>query len=71
MFYVKMQEVMNLYTGLYEATGGKIQQTKIMFYCWRWVYENGEKEIDELSATLVVHEDKIQQIEIHKSTRTL
>ena len=66
-----MQKVMNAYTGLYEATRGKMQQTKIMFYCWRWACKNGVKEIEELSATLVVHEEKIQQIETHKSTKIL
>ena len=40
----KMQEVMNTYTGLCEATGGKTQQTKIIFCCWHWVYKNGDKE---------------------------
>ena len=32
---------------------------------------NGEKEIEDLKATLIVHEEQIQQIEISKSTRTL
>ena len=31
----KMQLIMDLYTKLYEATGGKIQQDKINFYCWQ------------------------------------
>ena len=62
---------MNLYTGLCGATGWKMRQTKIMFYRWRWVHENEEKEIEELSVNLVVHGEKIKQIETHKSTRTL
>ena len=70
-FMEKIQEAMNTYTGLYEATGGKLQQTKIMFYYWRWVHENGVKEIEELSATLVVYEEQTQKIETYKSTRTL
>ena len=32
-FERKMQQIMDLYTKLYEATGRKIQQTKILFYC--------------------------------------
>ena len=40
-YKIKMQLIMDLYTKLYEATGGKIQQMKIMFYCWKWIYKNG------------------------------
>ena len=32
-YETKMQLIMDIYTKLYKATGGKIQQTKIMFYC--------------------------------------
>ena len=35
LYEEKMQLIMDLYTKLYEATGGKIQQTKIMFYYWK------------------------------------
>ena len=70
-FMCKMQEIMNLYTKLYEATGGKIQQAKIFFYCWRWVYKNGRKVIEEIRAELVVHSEHIQQMKITESTRTL
>ena len=42
-----------------------------MFYWWRWVYKNGQKEIKQLSTNLVVHGAQIQQIEISKSTRML
>jgi len=30
----KMQAIMEIYTTLYEATGGQIQETKVIFYCW-------------------------------------
>ena len=29
-----MQNIMTQYTSLYEATGGKIQESKVFFYCW-------------------------------------
>ena len=32
-YKLKMQMIMNIYTRLYEATGGKIQEYKVMFYC--------------------------------------
>ena len=62
---------MNLYTKLYEAMGGKIQQSKIIFYCWRWVYKQGIKQIEQITAELVVHGEEIKQINILESTRTL
>ena len=62
---------MDLYTKLYEATGGKIQQTKIMFYCWKWIYENGKQKIIQLQANLLVHDEIIQSIDVTKATRTL
>jgi len=66
-----MQLIMDLYTKLYEATGGKIQQTKIMFYCWKWIYENGKQKIIQLQANLLVHDEIIQSIDVTKATRTL
>ena len=56
---------------MYEATGGKIQQAKIMFYCWRWIYENGNQKIVRLDANIKVHGERIKSIDVHASTRTL
>ena len=44
-YETKMQHIMDQHTTSYEATGSKIQQDKIMFYCWKWDYYNGEKII--------------------------
>ena len=30
-----IQMIMDIYTRLYEATGGKLQEEKIMFYSWQ------------------------------------
>ena len=38
-FNRKTQTLMDIYTHLYEATGGKIQESKIKYYCWKWKYE--------------------------------
>ena len=59
-FNEKMQRVMDTCTHLYKATGGKIQQTKIMCYCWRWAHHNGNTLIEELEAELVVHVEQTQ-----------
>ena len=70
-FNQKMQLLMNLYTRLYEATGGKIQESKILYYCWKLIYENGVKKIVAIDAHLEVHEQVIEMESIFKSTRTL
>ena len=70
-FELKMQLIMEIYTQLYEATGGKIQQEKIMFYCWKWIYVNGKQQIVQLEATIEVHKEVIKIIDVHQSTITL
>ena len=70
-FELKMQLIIEIYTRLYEATGGKIQQEKIMFYCWKWIYVNGKQQIVQLEATIEVHEEVINIIDVHQSTRML
>jgi len=70
-YEIKMQLIIDLYTKLYEATGGKIQQMKIMFYCWKWIYENRNQKIIQLDANIEVYREKIKSIDVHISTRTL
>ena len=67
----KMQKIMNIYTSLYEATGGKIQQVKILFYCWKWKYVQGHQIIERVDTKIFVHGQEIKQLEINESTRTL
>jgi len=62
---------MDIYTKLYEAIGGKIQQTKIIFYCWKWIYENGLQRIIQLDAKIIVNDEEIKSIDVNRSTRTL
>ena len=42
-FIIDVQLIMNYCMKLHEATEGRVQQSKIMFYCWKWVHRNGEK----------------------------
>ena len=53
-----MQKLMDTCTKLYEATGGKVQQEKVQFYCWRWKYVKGEKAIEDIAAELVAHGER-------------
>ena len=38
----KIIEIIELYVMLYEATGAKIQEEKVKFYCWRYRMKKGE-----------------------------
>ena len=67
----KMQLIMDLYTKLYEAIEEKIQQMKIMFYCWKWIYIKGYQKIIQLEARITVHNELITSINITNSIRTL
>ena len=67
----KMQRIMNIYTSLYEATGGKVQQVKIVLYCWQWKYVQGKQIIERIDTEIVVHGQEIKQLAVDESTRTL
>ena len=66
-----MQQIIDQCTKLHEATGGKIQQDKMMFYFWKWCYCNVEKIIKQVEAELIVHGEKTRSIPIKTSTMTL
>ena len=62
---------MDMYTRLYETTGGKIQESKILYYYWIWGYENGMRVIKQVETELFVHGERIECVDPTKSTRTL
>ena len=62
---------MDMYTRLYEATGGKIQESKILYYYWKWCYESGVRVIRPVEVILFVYGEKIESISPTESTRTL
>ena len=67
----KIQEIIALYVKLYEATGVRIQEEKIMFYCWCYRMKNGERIIEQIKATIIIYGKEITQIDVNESTRTL
>jgi len=70
-FQMNMQQIMTNYTKLYEATGGKIQESKVMCYCWNWNYVKGKQQIKQMKADIVVHNERIESVPINEATRTL
>ena len=67
----KIQEIIALYVKLYEATGARIQEEKVMFYCWYYRMKNGERIIEQIKATIIIHGKEITQIDVNESIRTL
>ena len=57
--------------GKYEAIGSKIQESKVLFYYWRWEYINGMQWIVSQEANITVYNKNIDSIPINTSIRML
>ena len=66
-----IQEIINKYVNLYEATGAKIQEEKVKFYCWKYYMIQGERKCQQIKKTIVVHNKEVEQIDANESVRTL
>ena len=66
-----IQAIIDMYVKMYEATGARIQEEKVQFYCWQYVMIAGRRVCKQIEATIKVHGKKISQISIKRSTRTL
>lgn len=51
----KIIEIIELYVMLYEATGAKIQEEKVKFYCWRYKMKKGEQVIEQIESIIQIH----------------
>jgi len=67
----KIQEIIALYIKLYEVTGARIQEEKVIFYCWCYRIKNGERIIEQIKATIIIHGKEITQIDVNESICTL
>ena len=62
-----VQLIMKSHCALCEATGGKLQQSKIVFYFWQWVHRNGKQVIEQKQAAIEVHNEVIKSIAVDQS----
>ena len=67
----KMQEIMNTCVNLREATGAKIQEEKVKFYCWKCRVKNGERAIEQIETPIIIKNKETQQIKINQRIRAL
>ena len=51
----KMQETIKSCVKLYEATGAKTQEEKVMFYFWKCAIINGERAIEYIDTKAIMH----------------
>jgi hypothetical protein len=63
----KMQEIVNYYANMYEATGGKVQKDKVMMYGWKWKND----QIVEVPINIIINGIKIRMINVKHSVKTL
>ena len=54
-----IQMIMDIYTRLYEATGGKIQEEKIIFYSWIWELLDRVQVIKDVKVQIKVYYSEI------------
>ena len=67
----QIQKIIDMYVRLYEATGAKVQEEKVKFYCWRYKMVEGKHVIEQIEVVVYIHRKQIIQIDVDKSTRTL
>ena len=63
----KMQEIVNYYANMHEATGGKVQKDKVMMYGWKWKND----QIVEVPMNIIINGKKIRMINVKYSVKTL
>ena len=66
-----MQKIIDIHASLYEATGGKTQKMKIVFYFQQWVHKKEEQTTKQLEVITSVYNERIAQLNAVENTRTL
>ena len=66
-----MQEILDIYSELYQATRGKIQGEKTFSFCWRQRWKNGKREAEDILIKVKIDDKILEQKPIIKQVRTL
>ena len=67
-FESNMQQIMNTHKKLYEAIGGMIEESKILFCYQQQKYINSKQVIENKKVKLQVHNKEIKLIIINQAT---
>ena len=59
-----MQDIINEYKKLYEATGRRIQEEKSFYFSWQWINSNGKLNIVNAKEKLLINQKEIEQINV-------
>ena len=70
-FQENMQEILDTYSELYQATRGRIQYEKTMSYCWQWEWTNNKKEIRDIELNVKIGKISITQQSIKQQSKML
>ena len=68
---IKIHKILEIYTKLYQATGGVVEFEKTSYFCWRQKRQNGKFSIQNKIIKIEVNNQIIQQLNIKEATRTL
>ena len=55
-----MQSILNTYSQLYKATGSHIKHQKTMYYCWKWMWQQGKKILVDVDINIVINDTSIR-----------
>ena len=64
---LKMQEIINYYLNMHEATGGKVQKDKLIVCGWKWKNDR----IAKAPINAKKNEEKVRMINVKDSVKTL
>jgi len=67
----EMQQIINIYQKYYAATGGKIEGSKTKYFAWKWKWQQGQKKIEQLQASMQIDQQIIEQLSNKESIKTL
>ena len=67
----KMQEIINSYESLHEATGGKIEGRKTKYYAWKWKLGQGRRVMHQVKIKLKINGQTLEQLNVKETKKTL
>lgn len=67
----KMQEIIDAYESLYEATGGKIGGRKTKCCAWKWKLRQGRRVLHQVKIKLKINGQMLEQLKVNESKKML
>ena len=66
-----MQKIIDIYSSLYKATGGHIENKKSFYFVWKWEQKHGKRIIKDIYTEIKINNTIIKQTSIDEAIRML